>query len=167
MTVSFSNCLRESFICGLACFSLICQHFSAPTWVLQYKMILHFSIKYSLYLWGKWQQPQTSERFCTCFHGRGRHRRQSCSAAGWGQSWPHSPPSPADRSGNINADGSPEHRSERSTRPRQTPDQDWTSPVGNAHKHCCHLDWWHNQRLTQIYTSFKTSKYWYLYPDTT
>lgn len=60
----------------------------------------------------------------TCFHGRERHRKQSCNGEGWGQSWRRSPPSPADRSGNTNVGGSHGRRSERSTRLRQTPGRD-------------------------------------------
>lgn len=60
----------------------------------------------------------------TCFHGRGRRRRRSCNAAGWGRSWRHSPPSPGDHSGNTNVDGNHGRRSERSTRPWQTLDRD-------------------------------------------
>lgn len=91
----------------------------------------------SVFLWGNWSTLSESIWIYTCFHGRGRHRRQSCSAAEWGQSWLHSLLSPGDHSGNISADGILERHSEHSTRPRQTPDQDWTSPEDDTCKHIC------------------------------
>ena len=61
---------------------------------------------------------------CTCFRGRARRRRRSCSAAAWGRPARCSLNNPSDPSGSSGDGGSLGRRIERSTRPGRTPDRD-------------------------------------------
>lgn len=70
---------------------------------------------------------------CTCFRGRARRRRRSCSAAAWGRPARCSLNNPSDPSGSSGDGGSLGRRIERSTRPGRTPDRDWTNPGDKKH----------------------------------